>query len=69
MLVTVCPLTTGSHSPQWTGTTTRPPSAAPVPRPMEGDGGSTGELPLAIWDKIDSSLVTVTDQRKYLQLL
>ena len=42
MQVTVCPLTTGSHSPQWTGTTTRRPSAAPVHRPMEAAGGSIG---------------------------
>ena len=42
--VTACQLTMGSHSPQWIGTTTRLPSAAPAPRPTEGAGGSTGQM-------------------------
>ena len=40
---TVSLLTTATSSPPWTGTTTWPPSVAPVPRHMVGAGGSTGD--------------------------
>ena len=46
--VTACPPTTGTSSPQWTGTMTGLPSVVPVLQLTVEDGGSTGWLPVSL---------------------